>query len=900
MIRKLKKIWTATVARQLILGIALVHAALMSIFVFDLVGRQRDFMIEQNTSQTRGLAETLAANGTSWILSNDIVGIEEVIRSQSRFPGLDYAMFLDMNGKVLGYTDRERVGLYIKDTISQELFGSPSKTRLLINNPSFIDVAAPVMIKDKQIGWARVGVNRHKIVHSLNLVTTNGLIYTMIAISIGIIFAWFIARGLTASIRELAFALQQVIKGRRDIKCVINRYDEIGALSQDFNLMLSSIKKEEEKVKQAHNALLESEVKFSRLVEGLSREYFLYARDCNGIYTYATKSVTNILGYTINEFKIDCNSFFTGHPNNEQARNYIENSINGKRQASYEIEVYHKNGNKIWLSISEVPVFDDKGCVISVEGIARDISQQKNFERILLTKEQEQSEILNNMLDGVITIDDKGLVLTCNSAAEKIFGYQFSELKGKSFAMLFSASSLYSLMPDNQQNEEKDVFDLIGIRRQDESEFFVDVDAEHKDGSIFPIRLSLTKLSIEKNNSQRYICSCFDRTEQKYQEEQLRRSQKMDALGKLTGGIAHDFNNMLGVILGYSDLILMKAKDDPKLTKYVDEIHYAGERGKKLTQKLLSFSRRKEMEFERVDLNELLRDSHHMLAKSLTSKIELKYKLAENLWHVWFDKGDMEDVLVNLCINSMHAMPKGGLLTVLTENVTLSQEQAKLQNLKSGDYVHLSVTDTGIGMDEETRNQIFDPFFTTKDDIGTGLGLSQVYGFVQRAGGSIDVYSKPGHGSRFSMFFPHFTGKSVEKIKENEGNSEILNGHGELILLVDDEPSLLLLGEEVLTLHGYQVITAESAQAALNVLESYKNEGEKVALMISDVVMPDMDGYQLAKTVSEQYHGIIIQLTSGFSDDRHLNYQDDSLYKTILAKPFTSDELLKRVKKILG
>ena len=551
------------------------------------------------------------------------------------------------------------------------------------------------------------------------------------------------------------------------------------------------------------------------------------------------------------------------------------------------------------MNVSEVPVFDEQGNVISVEGIAQDISQRKNFESVMLAKEQEQREILDNMLDGVITIDDNGLIITCNPAAEKIFGYQFSELKDKSFAILFSSSSLFTLTPDKQSEEENDVFDLVGIRRQDKDEVFVDVNAEHKDGSVFPVRLSLAKLSAGSNGNKRYICSCFDLTEQKHQEEQLRRSQKMDALGKLTGGIAHDFNNMLGIILGYSDLLLMKAKDNPKLVKYIDEIRHAGERGKKLTQKLLAFSRRKEMESEKVELNQLLTDDYHMLAKSMTSKIELKYKLADDLWQVMFDKGDMEDVLVNLSINAMHAMPDGGVLTIHTENVVVSPEQAQMHNLKAGDYVHLSVTDTGIGMDEKIRNQIFDPFFTTKDDIGTGLGLSQVYGFIQRAGGSINVYSEKGHGSSFSMFFPRFIDNDKEKINESESLNKPLYGHGELILLVDDEPSLLALGEEILTLNGYQVLRAENAKSALDILANNQNENEKIVLMVSDVIMPETDGYQLSRTVAYLYPDIKIQLASGFNDDRHLQYMDDSLHETILTKPFTPDELLIRVRALL-
>lgn len=906
-IKTIKRFWTATVARQLILGVALVHAVLMSIFVFDLVSRQREFMMEQNNSQAVGLAETLSANGVSWMLSNDFVGLEEVIRSQSRFPGLDYAMFLDMNGKVLGYTERDKVGLYTNDPISKKLIDSPPKNVILIDNQAFIDVASPVMISGLQIGWARVGINRQDILQSLVIVTKKGLIYTIVAILIGVIFALFMAKGLTASIRKLTLSLQKIISGYRDVHLVMERHDEVGELSHDFNLMVQSIKDKEEKIKKANEALVESEVKFRRLVNNLSTEYFLFSHDINGVFNYVTPSVKSVLGYGVDEFKIHCHSFLTANPENEKAKEHNRRSITGSLEPSYEIEVYHKSGDKIWLNISEAPVVDENGKVIGVEGIAHDVSQRKNFENILLAKEQEQSEILDNMLDGVITLNDQGNITGCNYSAQKLFGYQKSELHEKSFSMLFSSDSLYNLIPDKpvegEKGREQDIIDLIGLRRTDSNEYIVDVDAQNKEGDVFPVRLSLAKLLKTDNVNQRYICTCSDLTEQKHHEERLRRSQKMDALGKLTGGIAHDFNNMLGVIIGYSDLLLMSGKQQPKQHKYVEEIKHAGERGKKLTQKLLGFSRRKEMEAECVDINELLKDNHHMLAKSITSKIELKYKLQEGIWSAWFDKGDMEDALINLSINAMHAMPNGGMLTIETQNTIISPEDALSLNLCSGEYIQVQVTDTGIGMDKSMQHQIFDPFFSTKDDLGTGLGLSQVYGFIQRSGGVINVYSEPGHGSCFSMYFPRYKLKPIEISQDNtiDNNTDAdLKGHGELILLVDDENALLSLGEQVLQQNGYKIITAENAEVALNVIETNADEQQAIALMICDVIMPGMDGYQLSEIVSTRYPNIKIQLSSGFNDDRHLNYKNQSLHENLLAKPFTSNELLLRVKNILN
>lgn len=378
------------------------------------------------------------------------------------------------------------------------------------------------------------------------------------------------------------------------------------------------------------------------------------------------------------------------------------------------------------------------------------------------------------------------------------------------------------------------------------------------------------------------------------QDEQLRLSQKMDALGKLTGGVAHDYNNMLGVILGYSELLEGALPEHSKLAKYAHEIHRAGNRGAKLTNKLLSFSRQKSSEAKVLDINTLLRDEQHMLEKILTARIQLELDLADDLWSVCLDNDDLVDAIINTSINAMHAMETAGQLSIQTRNKSIDKAEAQLLNLKAGDYVLLNITDNGIGMSKETQHKIFDPFYTTKGENGTGLGLSQVYGFVHNSGGAIKVHSKLKQGTQLSLYFPrHYESNSNNKLSTAHDKTE-LSGK-ETILIVDDEPALRNLTAEILSQHNYNIICAARAKQALEILEH-----ESIDLLLSDVIMPEMNGYQLATIVQEKYPSVKIQLASGFSDEHHMDMDNDTLYQQLLYKPYNSQTLLQRIRELLG
>lgn len=398
----------------------------------------------------------------------------------------------------------------------------------------------------------------------------------------------------------------------------------------------------------------------------------------------------------------------------------------------------------------------------------------------------------------------------------------------------------------------------------------------------------------DKGQTKEVLVEGYDISDLKRTEEHLRRSQKMDALGKLTGGIAHDYNNMLGVIVGYAELLEDELLAQPELKSYVTEIITASERSIKLTRKLLDFSRVKVLETSAVNLNEILLKQQGIIEKAVTAAVSINFNLAKDLWILKLEKNDFEDVLLNLCINSMHATENISMakIELNTCNETIDEINASAMQLNPGDYVKFSLYDNGCGMSKEVKLQVFDPFFSTKGEKGTGLGLSQVYSFVKRSHGAISVYSEEGKGTEFSLYFPRNC-KSSDINKELPPIEAINSSEEGTILVVDDEPSLVRLASQILTKQGYKVIKANSAEEALDHLKQ-----NSVDLLLSDIIMPDMGGVELANIVQKKYPNIKIQLASGFTSETYLK-ENEYLGNKILAKPYNKKGLITCVKDIL-
>jgi PAS domain S-box-containing protein len=392
------------------------------------------------------------------------------------------------------------------------------------------------------------------------------------------------------------------------------------------------------------------------------------------------------------------------------------------------------------------------------------------------------------------------------------------------------------------------------------------------------------------------VGSWLDITEQKRLEDQLRQAQKMEAVGRLAGGVAHDFNNLLTVIAGYGELAFDGLREGDPIRDYIDEIRKASGRAAALTRQLLAFSRRQILVPAVVDFNKLIAETQKLLGRLIGEDIDLVIDPATDLWTVRVDPGQMEQVIMNLVVNSHDAMPQGGKLTIETANVELDENDTVSRQLaRPGEYVRLSVSDTGCGMDSATQARVFEPFFTTKPaEQGTGLGLATVYGIVMQSGGHIELYSELGLGTTFKIYIPRCRDDVTPESAQPAAQEPPLGC--ETVLLVEDEEGVRTLARMALEKNGYTVLEARHPQEALKLLEGHQGA---VQILVSDVVMPHMSGRQLAERLLPARPDMKVLYISGYTDDAVVRHGLLDATTPFLQKPFTPDTLARTVRSIL-
>ncbi|MBI4563868.1 MAG: PAS domain S-box protein [Planctomycetes bacterium] len=392
-----------------------------------------------------------------------------------------------------------------------------------------------------------------------------------------------------------------------------------------------------------------------------------------------------------------------------------------------------------------------------------------------------------------------------------------------------------------------------------------------------------------------YVAAITDITEKRRLEERYNQAQKMEAVGRLAGGVAHDFNNMLTAIIGYSELLLAQLSPGDPMRENVEEIHKAGQRAAGLTRQLLAFSRRQMVEPRVLDLNSCVAGVEKLLRRLIGEDVELVTAPARDLWPVRGDPGQVEQVLMNLAVNSRDAMPQGGKLTIETANVELDVEYVQIHaDVRPGGYVLLAISDTGCGMTKEVFSHLFEPFFTTKEkDKGTGLGLATVYGIVKQNGGHICVYSEVGHGTTFKIYLPR---AGASKRESSVRPPKIDKRGTETILLVEDEGAVRKFSRKVLEHQGYRVLQAENGEEALRMCERHH---APIDLLVTDVVMPRMGGPELAKRMAGVRPRMKVLYLSGYTTNAmvHQGIRDPDL--AFLQKPFSSDALIRKVRETL-
>ena len=492
---------------------------------------------------------------------------------------------------------------------------------------------------------------------------------------------------------------------------------------------------------------------------------------------------------------------------------------------------------------------------------------------------------LSSIGDGVIATDKDARITYMNPLAAELTGVAASEAAGS------PAGEVFRLAAEEGEGEveiplARAMRDLAPVNATEH------VLLISKNGTRIPVEASAAPIRDQKGRLRAGILVFRDISSRRQLEEQLSHAQKMDAVGRLAGGVAGDFNNVLTVITGYSELLRAELPASSPLRQFAEEILWAGERAAALTRQLLTFSRGPAAQPRLLDLNAVVDNMEPMLRRLLGENIELIVLPGPGLGRVKADAAQIEQVIVNLVTNARDAMPEGGKLVIETANVDLEDPaSSKKVGVKPGAYVMLAVSDTGVGMDAETRSRLFEPFFTTKQQSkGSGLGLSTVYGIVKQSEGQVSVYSQPGCGTIFEIYLP----RSTEAVPVGAPRRAVAPKGSETILLVDDEEGVRKLCQAILHANGYSVIEAASAAAAL---AAYEKNAHKVDLVLTDVVMPQMNGFELGARLVQENAEVKILYMSGYRDSPI--GAGTAANPAFLHKPFTPDALLEKVREVL-
>jgi len=567
----------------------------------------------------------------------------------------------------------------------------------------------------------------------------------------------------------------------------------------------------------------------------------------------------------------------------KQAEFFLSNvrralSAGQRHNVEYLLEI---EGKEVWFDGSVSPMSDD-----SVLWVARDITERKRTEEALREAEKKYRSIFENAVEGIFQSTPDGRLISANPALARMLGYKSPQDLIESVTEI--EQQLY-VEPDQRAEFMK------LLQEDDVGRGFV-AQLRRKDGSLI---WALGNARVVRDASGKLVCyegSVEDITERKQLEEQLRQSQKMEAVGQLAGGVAHDFNNLLTAINGYSDLTLKHLTEDSPLRSKVEQIKKAGVRAASLTRQLLAFSRKQVLQPVVLDINSLVTDVSKMLRRLVGEDIEFVTLLRPKTGNVNADPGQIEQVLMNLVVNARDAMPKGGKIVIETAKAEFDEGYAEQHvAVNPGPYVMLAVSDTGTGMDEETRARIFEPFFTTKElGKGTGLGLSTVYGIVKQSGGFIWAYSELGKGTTFKVYLPRIA-QLAEGYKRNVQPKSARRGT-ETILLVEDDKTVRDLVREVLRDYGYTVLVAVNGEDALSVAERH---GAAIHLLLTDVVMPGMSGRILANRLSEARPEMKMLFMSGYTDDAIVHHGVLDADTRFIQKPFPPHALAQKVRDVL-
>ncbi|OHV85113.1 PAS domain-containing sensor histidine kinase [Rhizobium sp. LCM 4573] len=641
------------------------------------------------------------------------------------------------------------------------------------------------------------------------------------------------------------------------------------------------------KMQEIPSISLMNEERYRLLIDAIT-DYAIYMLDLEGRVVSWNPGARRFKGYEANE--ILGQHFSSFYTEEERLVGQPQRALDAAAaEGHFENEGWQvrKDGSRFWAHVVIDPIWDNSGRLLGFAKITRDLTERKHAEEELKGSEQKFQLLVQGVTDyAIYMLDPEGYVTNWNVGAERIKGYTADEIVGCHFSQFYTEEDRLAGEPQKslETARQEGRIEREGLRqRKDGTRFWahVIIDAIHDERGELIGFAKITRDVTEKVEAQKALNQA---------REELFQAQKMEAIGQLTGGIAHDFNNLLMAILGSLQILRKRMPSDPALSPLVDNAIQGAERGAALTQRMLAFSRRQDLNMQAVDISALVMELMDFMQRSLGSTVRIETRLAEHPTHVMTDPVQLETALLNLVVNARDAMPGGGAIIIEAREVDIPVRRG---SLKPGRYVELSVADTGEGMDEETLTQATTPFFTTKGvGKGTGLGLSMVQGLTEQSGGKLAIESRKGEGTKVSLFLPGANSSAVPQPEEAATSSMAVPRKQLTVLAVDDDALVLMNTTLMLEDLGHRVIEAYSGVDALNTL---RNGDNRIDLVITDHSMPRMSGSELAAEIHAEWPDLPIVLATGYAE---LPKGGDNRLPR-LGKPFSQDQLQEVIATVL-
>jgi two-component system cell cycle sensor histidine kinase/response regulator CckA len=633
------------------------------------------------------------------------------------------------------------------------------------------------------------------------------------------------------------------------------------------------------RIDKSEQALLQSEEKYRNILDNIEDGYFEV--DISGNFTFFNNSTQRILGYSKSEMLGMNYKKYMDEKNAKKVYQLFNRVYTmGDPSKGFDWQIITKDETKRHVEASVSLMTDSDGQPKGFRGIVRDVTERKQTEEVLRQSEERFRNLLEANPDPVIVCDMRGKVIFINPAFSNVFGWALEECLGKETDFF---------VPEEKRHET----DLM-VKELIAGNCLSGIESLRytKQGDVIPVSISGSMFYDNSHNPAGSITNLRNVSEQKILQSQLQRAQRMEAIGTLAGGIAHDFNNLLMAIQGNASLILYELNPDDPHCEFLRNIEKSVMSGAKLTGQLLGYARKGKYQTKPINLNQLVSDAIDTIGR-IRKDITIHRELERNLYSIAADQGQIEQVLLNLYVNALEAMPEGGKLFLKTKNVTHEDINGQTFITKPGNYVQLVVKDTGIGMNEETQRHIFEPFFTTKErGRGTGLGLASVFGIIKSHSGYIDVKSKKGHGTAFYIYLPALNHKAEIS---SEPDSRIINGTG-TVLLVDDEEMVLDVGSKFLKKLGYKVLEASGGHKAVKLYEDQKNT---IDLVILDMIMPEMSGKDTYERIKQINPDVKVLLSSGYSIEGQATQILNRGCDGFIQKPFNLKQMSGKLSELL-